>query len=83
MTPEHQPPTGTPATDTHDPLFGPPPGCPAGALGPGGLHRLYGAGAEDLDDLYERLREQYGPVAPVLLHDDVPMWVVLGHAENL
>ncbi|CAL2061418.1 MULTISPECIES: cytochrome P450 [Streptomyces] len=83
MTSEHQPPTGTSATDTHDPLFGPPPGCPAGALGPGGLHRLYGAGAEDLDDLYERLRERYGPVAPVLLHDDVPMWVVLGHAENL
>ncbi|GAA3307705.1 hypothetical protein GCM10020295_67370 [Streptomyces cinereospinus] len=22
-------------------------------------------------------------MAPVLLHDDVPMWVVLGHAENL
>ncbi|MET7285764.1 cytochrome P450 [Streptomyces sp. NPDC005573] len=70
-------------TGTHDPAAGPPPGCPAHGLGPGGLHRIHGPGAEDLGGLYERLREQYGPVAPVLLHDDVPMWVVLGHAENL
>ncbi|MEV6294066.1 cytochrome P450 [Streptomyces sp. NPDC051896] len=68
-------------TDT-DPTPGPPPGCPAHRLGPGGLHRLYGPDAQDLGALYERLREQHGPVAPVLLHDDVPMWVVLGHAEN-
>ncbi|MQY38936.1 hypothetical protein SRB17_69510 [Streptomyces sp. RB17] len=68
-------------TDT-DPTPGPPPGCPAHRLGPGGLHRLYGPDAEDLGSLYERLREQHGVVAPVLLHDDVPMWVVLGHAEN-
>ncbi|MET8815700.1 cytochrome P450 [Streptomyces sp. NPDC004549] len=78
MTPETHPPTGT-----HDPGAGPPPGCPAHHLGPGALHRLHGPGAEDLDDLYECLREQYGPVAPALLHEDVPMWVVLGHAENL
>ncbi|MFE0383496.1 cytochrome P450 [Streptomyces bungoensis] len=66
-----------------DPAPGPPPGCPAHGLGPGRLRRLYGADAEDLGDLYERLREEHGAVAPVLLHDDVPMWVVLGHAENL
>ncbi|MER6026779.1 cytochrome P450 [Streptomyces sp. NPDC001851] len=72
----------TSLTDT-DPTPFPPPGCPAHGLGPGGLHRLYGPGAQDLGDLYERLREQHGSVAPVLLHDDVPMWVVLGHAENL
>ncbi|MFF7973110.1 cytochrome P450 [Streptomyces sp. NPDC007905] len=77
MTPEPQSLTGT------DPTSGPPPGCPAHGLGPGGLHRLYGPDAEDLGDLYERLREEHGTVAPVLLHDDVPMWVVLGHAENL
>ncbi|MGW3194915.1 cytochrome P450 [Streptomyces sp. NPDC001118] len=68
-------------TDT-DPIPGPPPGCPAHNLGPGGLQRLYGPDAQDLGDLYERLREQHGTVAPVLLHEDVPMWVVLGHAEN-
>ncbi|WP_129310058.1 cytochrome P450 [Streptomyces sp. L2] len=82
MTPEHRPLTGT-----HDtapiPAPAPPPGCPAHGQGPGGLHRLYGADADDLGDLYERLREEHGTVAPVLLHDDVPMWVVLGHAENL
>jgi len=65
------------------PLAGPPPGCPAHGRGPGGLHRLYGPDAEDLEGLYEKLREEHGPVAPVLLHDDVPMWIVLGHAENL
>ncbi|MET8564154.1 cytochrome P450 [Streptomyces flaveolus] len=78
MTPESPSPTGTPDT-----LSGPPPGCAAHGLGPGMPRRLYGPDAEDLGDLYERLREEYGPVAPVLLHDDVPMWVVLGHAENL
>ncbi|MGW1805904.1 cytochrome P450 [Streptomyces sp. NPDC002078] len=72
----------SPSLTDKDPTPGPPPGCPAHRLGPGGLHRLYGPDAEDLGDLYERLREQHGPVAPVLLHDDVPMWVVLGHAEN-
>ncbi|MEU9478428.1 cytochrome P450 [Streptomyces sp. NPDC048191] len=77
MTSEHSSPTDTDTTP------GPPPGCPAHGLGPGGLHRLYGPDAADLGDLYERLREQYGSVAPVLLHEDVPMWVVLGHAENL
>ncbi|MFE0513725.1 cytochrome P450 [Streptomyces sp. NPDC058964] len=78
MTPEPHSPTGT-----DDPTLGPPPGCPAHRLGPGGLHRLYGPEADDLGGLYEKLRDQYGPVAPVLLHDDVPMWVVLGHTENL
>ncbi|MFE7274800.1 cytochrome P450 [Streptomyces sp. NPDC057623] len=77
MTPEFPSPTGT-----HDP-FAPPPGCPAHGLGlgPGGLNRLHEA--EDLSELYEQLREQHGQVAPVLLHEDVPMWVVLGHTENL
>jgi cytochrome P450 len=33
--------------------------------------------------LYEKLRAEHGPVAPVLLQGDVPAWLVLGHAENL
>ncbi|MFJ2605063.1 cytochrome P450 [Streptomyces sp. NPDC091279] len=78
MTPE---PTTTTGTD--DDTSSPPPGCPAHGRGPGGLHRLYGPEAEDLAALYEQLREEHGPVAPALLHDDVPMWVVLGHTENL
>ncbi|MFI6465009.1 cytochrome P450 [Streptomyces sp. NPDC050538] len=78
MTPEpHSP------TDTDDTRLGPPPGCPAHGQGPGGLHRLYGPEAADLGALYEKLRAEHGPVAPVLLHDDVPIWVVLGHTENL
>ncbi|AVH59708.1 MULTISPECIES: cytochrome P450 [Streptomyces] len=78
MTPESHSTTGT-----DDPTLGPPPGCPAHGLGPGGLRRLYGPEAEDLGDLYEKLRAEHGNVAPVLLHDDVPIWVVLGHTENL
>ncbi|MFC9929368.1 cytochrome P450 [Streptomyces sp. NPDC127190] len=73
----------SPSLTGTDPTSGPPPGCPAHGLGPGGVPRLYGPEATDLGDLYERLREQHGAVAPVLLHDDVPMWVVLGHAENM
>ncbi|MDI3099880.1 MULTISPECIES: cytochrome P450 [Streptomyces] len=76
MTPERHAPTRT-----GEPLLEPPPGCPAHGLGPGGLRRLHEA--DDLEELYETLREQHGPVAPALLHDDVPVWVVLGHAENL
>ncbi|WTW89349.1 cytochrome P450 [Streptomyces canus] len=61
----------------------PPPGCPAHGIGVGGLRRLYGPGAEDLEAVYETLRAEHGPVAPALLHEDVPIWVVLGHSENL
>ncbi|MEU0425573.1 cytochrome P450 [Streptomyces canus] len=78
MTPESLSPTGT-----DDPMAAPPPGCPAHGIGVGGLRRLYGPGAEDLEAVYEELRAEYGPVAPALLHDDVPIWVVLGHSENM
>ncbi|MBK3642293.1 cytochrome P450 [Streptomyces sp. MBT33] len=78
MTPEPFSPT-----DTDEPLTAPPPGCPAHGIGPGGLRRLYGPGAEDLGAVYEELRAEHGAVAPAYLHDDVPIWVVLGHSENL
>lgn len=62
----------------------PPPQCPAHAYGTGGVVRLYGAAAEaDPMGLYEQLRERYGAVAPVLLHGDLPAWLVLGYRENL
>ncbi|RSN93985.1 cytochrome [Streptomyces sp. WAC 05379] len=78
MTPESFPSTGT-----DDPMAAPPPGCPAHGMGPGGLRRLYGPDAEDLEAVYEKLRAEHGAVAPALLHDDVPIWVVLGHSENM
>lgn len=64
----------------------PPPGCPAHGLGlgPGGVRRLSGPEADaDPIALYERLRDEHGPVAPVLLPGDLPAWLVLGHRENL
>jgi cytochrome P450 len=69
----------------------PPPGCPAHAgpagsdgLGPGGLRRLYGPEADaDPKALYEKLRAEHGPVAPVLVHGDLSAWLVLGYRENL
>lgn len=62
----------------------PPPGCPAHGLGPDGLRRLYGPEAEaDPAGLYEKLRAEHGEVAPVLLHGDIPAWLVLGHSANL
>ncbi|WP_424216656.1 cytochrome P450 (plasmid) [Streptomyces sp. BI20] len=67
----------------------PPPGCPAHrADGPAvpvsGIRRLHGPEA-DVDPLrlYEELRAEYGAVAPVLVHGDLPAWLVLGHRENL
>ncbi|MGW2054350.1 cytochrome P450 [Streptomyces sp. NPDC001840] len=63
----------TPGSGRH---AAPPPGCPA--------RRLYGPEAEnDPMGLYEKLRAEHGSVAPVLLHGDVPAWLVLGHSENL
>ncbi|MGW4896537.1 cytochrome P450 [Kitasatospora sp. NPDC004240] len=67
----------------------PPPGCPAHGLGThglgaAGLRRLYGPEAEaDPGGLYEKLRAEHGEVAPVLLHGDLPAWLVLSHAANL
>jgi cytochrome P450 len=78
VTPDSLSPTGT-----DDLTAAPPPGCPAHGIGIGGLRRLYGPGAEDLESVYEELRTEHGPVAPALLHDDVPIWMVLGHSENL
>lgn len=70
-------------TDADDTAISPPPRCPAYGTGPGGLRRLYGAEAENLGAVYEKLRAEHGAVAPALLHDDVPAWVVLGHGENM
>ncbi|MDX6352196.1 MAG: hypothetical protein QOF84_6986, partial [Streptomyces sp.] len=75
----------------------PPPECPAHAhvaagsaaggsssAGPGGLTRLYGPEADaDPHGLFEKLRAEYGAVAPILLTGDVPSWLILGHQENL
>ncbi|MGW3043373.1 cytochrome P450 [Kitasatospora sp. NPDC001159] len=67
----------------------PPPGCPAHGrdiepIGPGGLRRLYGPEAEtDPAGLYEKLRAEYGEVAPVLLHGDHRAWLILGHGANI
>ncbi|MEU7281071.1 cytochrome P450 [Streptomyces sp. NPDC045431] len=72
-------------TDTTGSFPAPPPGCPAHGMGGAGApHRLYGPVAEsDPSALYEALRKEHGPVAPVLLHGDLPAWLVLGHRENL
>ncbi|GHG78049.1 cytochrome P450 [Streptomyces griseocarneus] len=65
-------------------LAAPPPQCPAHAYGPGGVARLYGPAAEaDPMGLYEQLRDRHGGVAPVLLHGDLPAWLILGYRENL
>ncbi|MER7466599.1 cytochrome P450 [Streptomyces sp. NPDC097981] len=69
---------------TTEPGLVPPPGCPAhSATGAGGVTRLHGAAAEtDPMGLYEKLRADHGPVAPVLLEGDVRAWLVLGYLEN-
>nr|WP_202467708.1 cytochrome P450 [Streptomyces sp. SID8378] len=79
---------GAPVTTPfhHEPGAVPPPQCPAHNLdiGPGGLRRLHGPEAENNPaGLYDKLRAEHGTVAPVLLHGDVPAWLVLGHSENL
>ncbi|MEV4612499.1 cytochrome P450 [Kitasatospora sp. NPDC049258] len=71
----------TPHPDAHPT---PPPGCPAHHPGTAGLRRIYGPEAEaDPAGLYEKLRAEHGEVAPVLVHGDLPAWLVLGHSANL
>jgi cytochrome P450 len=58
---------------------GAPPGCPAHTPS---AARLTGTDLErDPDAVYERLRERYGPVAPVELDRGVPAWLVMGYEE--
>jgi cytochrome P450 len=72
----------------------PPPECPAHAMYGGathidavrhdGLRRMYGPEAEaDPRGLYEKLRAEHGSVAPVLVHGDLPAWLILGYQDNL
>ncbi|MEY9845581.1 cytochrome P450 [Streptacidiphilus sp. MAP5-3] len=59
-------------------------GCPVAGLTPDALRLLFGPEAEtDPMGLYEKLRAEHGPVAPVLVADGLPAWLVLGHRENL
>lgn len=56
-----------------------PPQCPMH-----GLVNLFAPEAvADPMAVYERLRHEHGPVAPVLMADDLPAWLVLGYRENL
>ncbi|MGY0057434.1 cytochrome P450 [Streptomyces sp. LZ34] len=65
-----QPPTADATT--------PPPGCPAHA----GAARLSGPRFQtEPARLYQEMRREQGPVAPVLLDGDVPAWLVLGYRE--
>lgn len=58
-----------------------PRGCPVAHHG-AELTRLYGPeAATDPAGIYERLREEHGPVAPVLLEGEVPAWLVLGYRD--
>ncbi|MEU4256106.1 MULTISPECIES: cytochrome P450 [Streptomyces] len=56
----------------------PPPGCPAhaSAVRLGGLEYQ-----QTPSELYRALRREHGAVAPVLLDNDIPAWLVLGYPE--
>lgn len=60
----------------------PPPGCPAHA-GHGLVNLFSPEAVADPTTVHERLRTRYGPVAPVLVAEDLPVWLVLGYRENL
>ncbi|MFE1071321.1 cytochrome P450 [Streptomyces sp. NPDC058783] len=63
---------------------GPAFGCPATGA-PGTAAALYGPELDGntLPALYERLRGEHGPVAPVTIAPGVDAWLVLGHRELL
>ncbi|MEV7074413.1 cytochrome P450 [Streptomyces sp. NPDC091972] len=65
-------PTGSPSAAT------PPPGCPAhdAAVHLSGLEYQ-----QTPSQMYRSMRREHGPVAPVLLDNDIPAWLVLGYPE--
>ena len=64
-------PTGSPSA--------PPPGCPAhgSAVHLGGLEYQ-----QTPSQLYRSLRREHGSVAPVLLDNGIPVWLVLGYPDR-
>ncbi|GJF31887.1 cytochrome P450 [Kitasatospora sp. NE20-6] len=61
-----------------EPATTPPPGCPAHA----DAAPLYGPRFQtDPGAVYQELRDQHGPVAPVELAGGVPAWLVIGYRE--
>lgn len=80
MTNPHTSPGTAPPSDGSPPSNdqAPPAGYPAHAH----AVRLYGPQfANNPGMLYRQMRQQHGPVAPVLLEGDVPAWLVLGYRE--
>ncbi|MYW03216.1 cytochrome P450 [Streptomyces sp. SID3343] len=61
----------------------PPAGCPAHAnTAHAGAEPLHGERfRQDPARLYRELRQEHGPVAPILLDGDIPAWFVLGYRE--
>ncbi|GAA1501091.1 cytochrome P450 [Kitasatospora kazusensis] len=71
----------TTSDQASSPAVMPPPGCPAHVPGAAAT-RLYGPDfGADSKLLYERLRDQHGPVAPVIVPGETPAWLVLGYQE--
>lgn len=66
-----------------EPAPTPPPGCPAhGDTAHGDAAPLYGPRFQtDPGQVFQELRERYGPVAPVEIGGGVPAWLVLGYRE--
>ncbi|ONK13211.1 cytochrome P450 [Streptomyces sp. MP131-18] len=79
--------TTNPSSATNAPV--PPPGCPAHAPArdphtTAGLVALSDITASpDPQAIYRRLRQQWGPVAPVELEPGVRAWLVMGYRELL
>lgn len=62
----------------------PPPGCPAHSLRAEARQPLFDPHSTQIPaELYEQLRQQYGPIAPVLLPGGLEAWLVLGYSECL
>ncbi|MEV0406386.1 cytochrome P450 [Actinoallomurus sp. NPDC050550] len=66
-----------PSADATIRPLGPPSPSPPGAV------RLYGSqyDMENPAQLYGELRQEHGPVLPILLEGDVPAWLVVGYRE--
>jgi cytochrome P450 len=59
----------------------PPPSCPAHTSGEAAVPLAGPRFQTDPAGLYSEMREEHGPVVPVLLPGDVPAWLVIGYQE--
>ncbi|WP_262705285.1 MULTISPECIES: cytochrome P450 [Streptomyces] len=80
-TPDPTSPLDAPPGAAPEPVFPSAPAPPDGVVPPGSVPLDYGRFRDEPMELYRELLRDHGPVVPVLLDGQIPVWTVLGYRE--